>query len=429
MTALAPRLGLREAVACLRSESPHSRILNGSLVLLVGTGLVTLLNFGYNVAVARMLGPAGFGHAAVAVTLLMLVSAITLSFQLVCAKLVARTEDLAARAAVYHKLLGRAWLVGLVLGSVLIGASGLVATYLNLPSRWQVIILAFGIAFYVPLGARRGALQGSCVFGRLSWNFVLEAVVKFLGALILVQLGFGVDGAVAAIAVSVVLAYFLPPIPWELEVQPATVMPASFREGMQAIVFFIGQVVINNIDVLLVKHFFQPEAAGLYAAVALVGRVVYFASWSVVSAMFPITAGAKQREESPAMIVVPLLFVLGISVVFVVTLGVIPDAVLRTVFGSAFKAEGINGLLSLYAAATGTYALSVVLMTYEMSRRIANTGWVQLVFSACIFLGIYVFHGDLREVVLVQLVLMVAMLMLVSVPFFRRPRAALQEAA
>src|SRR6185437_16664748 len=99
---LAPLPGVRGAAASLRGgSSARSRMLNGSLVLLLGTGMVTLLNFGYNVAVARLLGPAGFGHAAAAVTLLMLVSALTLSFQLVCAKLVARNESVQARAAVY----------------------------------------------------------------------------------------------------------------------------------------------------------------------------------------------------------------------------------------------------------------------------------------------------------------------------------------
>jgi O-antigen/teichoic acid export membrane protein len=423
----APPAEMRRA-AYLRPESPQSRFLNGSIVLLLGTGIVTLLNFGFNVVVARMLGPAAFGHAAAAVTLLMLVSAITLSFQLVCAKFVARSADPSARAAVYHSLLRQSWIVGLVLGTALMLASAQVADYLNLPSRWEIIVLSFGIAFYIPLGTRRGAMQGSCAFRRLSWNYVLEAVAKFLAALIFINLGYGVNGAVAAISISVVLAYALPPVPAELTLRSPDKTRASAREATQAIVFFIGQVVINNIDVLLVKHFFQPEIAGFYAAVALVGRVVYFASWSVVSAMFPVAAGSRQ-DENHAIIALPLLFVLGLSLVFVITLGVVPDVVLRAVFGLQFKAGSIGSLLSLYAAATGIYALSVVLMTYEMSRRIANTGWIQLAFSAAIVTGVYLFHDDLRQVILVQLALMIVMLMLVSLPFLRRPRPAFQEAA
>jgi O-antigen/teichoic acid export membrane protein len=382
------------------------------------------------VAVARMLGPAAFGHAAAAVTLLMLVSAITLSFQLVCAKFVARNETDAGKSAVYITLTKRAWRVGIMLGSALILCSGIVARYLNLPSPWIVILLALGIAFYIPLGTKRGGLQGTCAFARLSWNFILEAAIKFLGAVIMIELGYGVLGAVAAISISVVLAYFFPAVPAELRKHPAVDLPASFREGMQAIVFFTGQVIINNIDIILVKHFFTSDQAGLYAAIALVGRVIYFASWSVVSAMFPVSAGAKPKEENHSVLVVPLVIVLTISLVFIIGLTMFPEPVLRAVFGSSFQISGgMDSLLSLYAAATGCYSLGVVLMAYEMSRKIANTGWMQLAVSGAIFLGINFFHTSLHQVVTVQLVLMVVLLMIVSIPFFRMTRNSIPEEA
>jgi O-antigen/teichoic acid export membrane protein len=427
-----PRLGWRDAVATLRTEPTHARVLGGSIIMLLGSGLVSVVNFGYNVAVARLLGPAAFGHAAAAVTLLMLVSAITLSFQLVCAKFVARNETDAGKASVYSTLVKRSWRVGVALGSALILCSGFVASYLNLPSRWIVILLALGIAFYIPLGTKRGGLQGTCAFSRLSWNFILEAAAKFLGAVLLIHFGFGVLGAVAAISLSVVLAYFFPSVPRELKVHAAAELPASFGEGMQAIVFFTGQVIINNVDIILVKHFFTSAEAGLYAAIALVGRVIYFASWSVVSAMFPVSAGAKPKDETSSVLVVPLVIVLIITLVFIVGLATFPEPVLRAVFGAGFQiGGGMDSLLSLYAAATGCYSLCVVLMAYEMSRKIANTGWMQLAISAAIFVGINIFHATLREVVVVQLVLMVVLLMIVSLPFFRTARnsVGLGEAA
>jgi O-antigen/teichoic acid export membrane protein len=295
-----------------------------------------------------------------------------------------------------------------------------------------VILLALGIAFYVPLGAKRGGLQGICSFSRLSWNFILEAAGKFVGAMLLIHFGFGVFGAVFAISLSVVLAYFFPAVPQELKVHAAAELPASFREGMQAIVFFTGQVVINNVDILLVKHFFTADEAGLYAAIALVGRVIYFASWSVVSAMFPVSAGAKPKDENFSVLVVPLVIVLLITLVFVLGLATFPEPVLRAVFGPGFQiGAGMDSLMSLYAAATGCYSLGVVLMAYEMSRKIANTGWMQLAVSGAIVLGINFFHSSLRVVVDVQLVLMVVLLMIVSLPFFRTRRnsVGLREAA
>jgi O-antigen/teichoic acid export membrane protein len=411
----------REALASLRSDQSSNRILGGSMVMLVGSGLVSAVNFGYNVAVARLLGPAAFGHAAAAVTLLMLLSAITLAFQLVCAKFIAKNESAGAKAMVFTVLRRRAWCVGVILGSCLILLSGRVASYLNLPSPQLVVVLALGVAFYIPLGVKRGALQGTCAFSRLSINFILEALVKTVGAVLLIEFGKGVTGAVSAISASVIVAYFLPPLTRELDVRPEEGIPPSFREGMQAIVFFVGQVIINNIDILLVKHFFASEQAGLYAAVALVGRVVYMLCWSVISAMFPISASAKKPEEAnPSVLIVPLLLVLGIALAFTAGLGFFPDFILRTIFGAGFdRAGGIDALLMLYAAATGTYSLSVVLMAYEMSRRLANTGWIQLVYSGGIVLGIYFFHSTLRQVILVQLVAMVILLIHAALPFFR----------
>jgi steroid 5-alpha reductase family enzyme len=98
------------------------------------------------------------------------------------------------------------------------------------------------------------------------------------------------------------------------------------------------------------------------------------------------------------------------------------------IFGSRFVDTG--WLLGLYAAATALYSLSVVFIAYEMSRRIANTGWLQLMFSGAMVLGVSIFHNTLREVILVRLVLMAFLLFLVSLPFLRRrSQAPLRESA
>jgi hypothetical protein len=81
---------------------------------------------------------------------------------------------------------------------------------------------------------------------------------------------------------------------------------------------------------------------------------------------------------------------------------------------------GLAALLILYAVTTGIYSLSSVMITYEMSRKIANTSWAQLAFSGALVLGICVFHQTLREVIFVQLVLMVILLAMVALPLLQR---------
>ena len=254
---------MRRPTLRLTAEPGHfaQKLLGGSLTLLAGSSLVGVTNLVYNVLTARMLGPTGFAHATAVYTLLMLASAITLSFQVVCAKYVASHEDESGkkrdlRAASYPGV-DR----GTAIGLLLFLFNGTLQHYLNLPDPGLISWLALGTAFYIPLGVRRGYIQGVHAFRALALNFMLEGLVRLGGAYLLILLGLGVQGAVLASVIAVIASYFLAkPIPrFQLH---ARRMPMPFGEGVQAIVFFCGQVVINNFDIVLVKHFFVPMKPG-----------------------------------------------------------------------------------------------------------------------------------------------------------------------
>lgn len=400
----------------------RARMLRGSIILLFGSGLVSATNLLYNIAIARELGAAGFGHATAIYTLLMLLSAVTLAFQLVCSKFVAKNTEPPAKFAIYRDLLKRSWRMGVALGVMLMIASPLIAVYLNLPTWHGVALLGLGTAFYIPLGVRRGMLQGLYDFPRLSVNYVLEVLVKFGSALFLLHYGKGVTGVIGAVVASIVIAYFTagPAGKWKADWNGA--IPASFREGMQAIVFFVGQVIISNLDILLVKHYFPAALAGLYAAVALVGRVVYMLSWSVVSSMFPVSAASTHKQTSRTVLKSALGLVIAMTSLFTVAIWLFPASLWSLVLGSKFLAvenAPFSALLVSYSAMTSVYSVAVVLLVYEMSRRIANVTWVQLAFSAILPLGIAAFHSTLQQVILVQLFMMLGLLLVVSVPLWR----------
>src|SRR5262249_57021926 len=84
-----------------------------------------------------------------------------------------------------------AWLVSLALGGALFLAQKLIAQYLRLPDPHMLAVLAIGIAIYVPLGVRRGAMQGLCSFRRLSGSFIVEALTRFVTGVVLIMAGYG----------------------------------------------------------------------------------------------------------------------------------------------------------------------------------------------------------------------------------------------
>ncbi len=404
-----------------KPKTLQARILSGSFVLLSGSGLATVINLSYNIAVARYLGPQGFGNATAVYTLLTLISAVTLSFQIVSAKVVAQQKSLEGKSAGYRSLHRGAWACGILLALLMLLFQRAIADYLNLPDPVLVVLLAIGVAFYVPLGSRRGYLQGAYGFGRLATNLVLEGAVRLGGSLLLILLGLGVPGVIAANSAAVAVAYFAIMPKLAARILDSFRLPYALREMSQAMVFFSGQVLINNCDIVLVKHFFLSEAAGLYAAVAMVGRVIFSISQAVVNSMFPLVAGTREEERKDlTVIATSLLLVLSIGSALAIGLRLAPAWIWTALFGAKFAIAGKYGLpylLALYAITTVVYSLSAVIITYEMSYKIANTSWIQLAFSGIVIAGICLFHSSLRQVILVQLALMTVLLILVALPF------------
>jgi len=403
------------------AKTLQARIVSGSVVLLSASGLTTAINLGYNLIVARFLGPNGFGQATVVYTILTLISAVTLSFQIIAAKTVAQQNSPEEKTAVYRGFHRAAWGCGALVALILLLFQGAIADYLSLPGSALVAILAVGAAFYVPLGCRRGYIQGIYSFRRLATNLVIEGAVRLGGSILLVLSGLGVEGVIEANAAAIVVAYLTAAPTLAGRVPNPLRLSYAIRESSQAMVFFTGQVLINNCDIVLVKHFFLAKEAGLYAAVAMVGRVIFAFSSAVVNSMFPLVAGTRVEERrNLKVIATSLLLVLITGSLLAVGLGIAPEGIWTALFGSQFEIAGkynLPYLLALYAITTIVFSLSVVIISFEMSFKIANTSWMQLVFSGVVIASICRFHSSLRQVILVQLILMVALLIAVAFPF------------
>lgn len=396
--------------------------MRGSAILLLSTALVAATNLLYNILLARMLGASGFGHASALYTLLMLMAAITFSFQIVTSKFIARSSDAQVCAQIYASMLRRALKVGVGVAIVLAAGSGFLQSYFNLPTQRDLVLVAIAAGVSIPLGVRRGKMQGVCNFSKLAINLVVEVTVKFVGALLFLHYGMGVTGVITAVLLSSVAAYIAARPGPEYRGKIARIKIAPFGEGMQAVLYFIGQVILSNLDILLVKHFFPPPQAGIYAAVALVGRVVFMLSWSVVSSMFPVSASHSQRQAGRSILYTGLLLVGTITSLFIGAVALAPQFVWTLLLGKAFLLGSIapfSLLLTQYAVMTGVYGIAVVIMMYEISRRTGTAAWVQLAASILLAVGIWRYHHSLSQVIMVQLVVMCGLLAAVIIPILQ----------
>jgi len=180
---------------------------------------------------------------------------------------------------------------------------------------------------------------------------------------------------------------------------------------LSVIVFYeLSQILINNSDVILVKHYFTAQEAGLYSSMALLGRAVFFATWSLVTVLFPKVIEKENKGESHIELFwSSLMIVASIGGSMVLGSYLFGEQIMLLAFGRAYVS--VSNYLWLYCLLTTMFACANVFVYYYMSLGKYIPVFISILIG---FLQIYfltVYHSDLAQVLFVQLALMLVMLL------------------
>ena len=388
---------------------------SASLLLMVSMTVVNAGNYVYNLIMGRWLGPALFADISLVVTLLLVITFITVPLQMTAARYAALSSadgDPAALASVRRWLTWVALLIGAGLAALFALGAPLWSTFFHTASVLPFILFGVALPFNFVQGVNRGILQGQMRFTTLAITYQVEMWSRLLFGVLLVWAGLSVNGAVLGISLSFIVTW-LSTLPARRDLPPAERLEADVRRAAARFIFpvlvaQIGQILINNSDILLVRRYYPAGAAGRYAALALIGRVVFFATWSVVTTMFPIvTQKHKKGEPYRHLFWLSLAVVGGISAAVTLLTLAFPEWIVRLLFGDKYLA--IAPLLWLYALATTLYSLANVVINYRLSLgRGRETGFA-IAAGVAQVAGIILFHATLAEVVWVQVAVMGAL--------------------
>lgn len=409
------------AAARVRAGLRGNSLLSGSMILLISTTVVNLGNYLYNLLMGRWLGPAAFADVSLMVTLFLVVTLVTSTLQTVAARysaIYAAGGRVDAQGGLRNWGARWAWLLGLG-GAVVMGGGALFwQQFFHTQSPWPFVILGVGVPIYFAQGVDRGVLQGMMRFGVLALSYQAEMWARLFLGVVLVAAGLAVNGAIAALTLSFIAAWLVARqvrryLPSTTPLPAADVRDARLYAGPVAVAL-LGQILINNSDVLLVKHYFAPADAGQYAALALIGRIVFFATWSVVMVLLPSVAQREEQGLPHRHLLWLSLGLVGAASVAVVGASFFGgEWVLQILFGDQYL--GVAPLLWLYALATTLFALANVFITYDLSLGRRSSSLLALAAGCAQIAGIMLFHDSLAQVVGVQIATMLGLVAVLGV--------------
>jgi O-antigen/teichoic acid export membrane protein len=245
-----------------------------------------------------------------------------------------------------------------------------------------------------------GEFQGQQRFVAFSFLSAGQAAIKLFGA---IGLGFvyGPLGIVAGVSLGGVITYLIarrmlrrklsikPKLPW---LRPAATYLALIVPSTLAL------AVLLSTDILVVKHFFPSRLAGEYAAVAAMGRAIFWGATGVAGVLFPKVVFRESQGRSGIPLISASLILVALGGLIGLALLSFGSTWLLTAFAGGAYAEA-GGYVPWYAIGMTLLGGAAVLIATQQSR--GKPGFL-MVLLPLTFLepGLLVaFHQNLMQVI------------------------------
>lgn len=369
----------------------RSKIVNGSIILLIGFGLFNFLNFLYQSAMARMLSVTDYGILASLGAIIYIFTIFSESIQTIIAKYTilgndnGKIKNLLKRGIRKCLKLSSLFFVFYLIASVIL--------YITLEIPYSLLALN-GLLLYVVfvLPVTRGVMQGKKQFGDLSISLVLESIFKIVLGILFVFAGLRVYGAVGGFLMGALIAFALSFLPLKrvfMSEERKFNLGSIYSYAKPAMFVTAIIVLFSSIDILIAQAIFNPEDAGAYSIASILGKIVMWVAVPIGKAMFPLSAEANRQPLRSKKIFNAALAIIGVLVSGVILFfWLFADFTIKIFSGKTLPDAA--AILPYLSIAFGLVALANIIFLYKLSLgEIKGHYWL----IACIIIEIALFFS------------------------------------
>lgn len=295
----------------------------------------------------------------------------------------------------------------LLLSILVIGFSSVLAVFLK---AHAIAFVALGFNLLISF---TGAILGAYLLAFQQFLFQMIAggitlMLKLFFAYIFLSIGLGATGGVVAILLSGFLRLFVVFGKIKPNVYPRIKKKVKLNIKLKkflsySIIYAAGGVSLISVDVLLVRYFLPVHDSGIYSALSVLGRMIYFGLTPLSMLVLPMVSkryAVKQKTKSvlwKLFAVTSGLGLLGVAIF------IWKSSLMVRIFSGSQYVEG-NGLLWGFAVAMLMYALSRLLLSYFMAVEKENSNLWLLVAMLLQPLLIIIWHNGLHQLMMINLV-------------------------
>ena len=380
-------------------------LFSGSAVMIVGTNIANVIAYFYHLVLGRIMGPSEYGELASIISLLGMFMVSFAFLGTVIVKFISSSEEKDVET-LFSWFFKKAIIYGLIIGVVIFSFSKPISTFLHVDR--SIIALLGPIIFISFLSlVFRSFLQGQMRFFKVAVLANSDMVGRLILGVALVIYGWSVYGAVAGILAATMITFILGK--FFTGNYKIFKIKSSINNGKKvlsyAVPIFFASFAINSFfssDLILVKHFFAPKDAGIYASLSTLGKIIFFAASPVAAVMFPMVSKRQSKGHSYRKI-----FIFSLLITFFISLAVLtmyllfPKFLIRIFYGSEFL--GAADYLFSMGVFMAIFTMSSLIVNFYLSQ--GKTKVVIFVVIAALIqvVGIWFYHESIREVIRISI--------------------------
>lgn len=390
-----------------------NQLIAGSAVLFVGNMFASFGNYLYHLLMGRMLGPVDYGVLASLISVAYLLGIPMAALVLVIVKYVSalRGEKKLATVNYFYCWINRKVLIfGLIGFLVFLCFSFWLVSFLHLESN--VLLILIGLASFIGIfsSINLATLQGFLLFGWYAIIGIISVIVKLFLAVFLVYLSYRVFGAILAILAGTIVSYVLAlfytkKIIGEKEKRQGFNSREVFSYALPVFFSILAFTSLYTTDIVLARHFLSAQEAGFYAALATLGKIIFFASSPIIMVMFPMVSerhanGKKCINLLNLSFSLVVIACLGISLIYFL----FPKLMINILYGSQYLSA--SPYLFLFAIFLSLYSLASLLVNFHLSVKKVKVVVLPVIAAATQIIFISLFHQSLSQVAWVSIVVL-----------------------
>ncbi len=380
---------------------------SGENIFMISLFMSNLLNFAFNAFMGRILTFEDLGIVTFVNTLLYLAMIFIGAFSSVVNResaYLAAKEGIKSSSQFLDSVTKKGLSFAIPIAFIWLIMSPLLSEFFNISD--QIILISFMLVliFGIISAANHGFLQGNLFFIYSAAVFLAESLSKLFVAIIFYFTGL-THWMFIAIPASVVIAAIL-----SIKLANAkTIKKLKPKNYVFPIRFFassilagISIVVFLSVDIILVKHFLSPRAAGEYALLSLVGKMIYFFGYLPGIFMMTFVSRDIGQKKNPENTFYWIYAATAILTIFAfVALGIFGDKIAPIFFGE--KTLEIIPFLLPYAFSISLLTLSNTIVTFQLAKKKYFFSAVSFIIALAMMSGITLFHNGIYDVVKVIL--------------------------